>query len=209
MGRKVVFLPYMGNEVEQKWVSGGNRGIPLDDLRGGEDPLTDPKRERFCQGAVSGADTLELYWVLWKDEEGKPRNKKATALSQRSKIMKEPKVVERIKFLRGENALFAKLSREEKLKITEEVIAGLRADFRSGMRGKTVTDLMSALQRHDAMVGDQEKPTLKIELGLGSLLENVEKLVEERQKKALEDGRSESDKKADAAKPVEGEVLDV
>ena len=105
--------------------------------------------------------------------------------------------------------MFAKLSREEKLKITEEVIAGLRADFRSGMRGKTVTDLMSALQRHDAMVGDQEKPTLKIELGLGSLLENVEKLVEERQKKALEDGRSESEKKADAAKPVEGEVLDV
>lgn len=175
---------------------GKDTGVKFDDINAGSEPLSDIKREEYCQAISSGADALEMYWVLWKDREGRVRNKKATALAQKSKILKEPKMVARLRFLRGENAVLAKLGREEKLKITEEVIAGLRADFRAGARGKTVNDLLSALQRHDAMTGEVEKPTLKIELGLGSLLENIEKVVEERQQKAL-------------AKPVDGEVVDV
>lgn len=179
-----------------------DKGVTFEEINAGCEPLSDLKRERYCQGVMSGADGLELYYQLWKDEEGRPRSKRTTALSQKSKLEREPKVAARLRFLRGENATIAKLGREEKLKITEEVIAGLRADFRAGARGKTVNDLLCALQRHDAMTGMQEKPTLKIELGLGSLLENVEKLVEERQKKL-------EAKKPEAAKVVSGEVLDV
>lgn len=172
-------------------------GVTFDEINAGSEPLLDLKRERFCQGIVSGANSLELYWQIWKDEEGLPRSKKPTATAQKAKIIKEPKVAARIRFLRGENAAVAKLGREEKLKITEEVIAGLRADFRAGSRGKTVNDLLMALQRHDQMTGEVEKPTLKIELGLGSLLQNIDKLVEERQSKSLE------------AKQAEGEVVNV
>lgn len=184
-------------------------GVTFDEINLGSEPLACSKRERFCQGVVSGGNALELYWILWKDEEGLVRNKKATAIAAKSKLLKEPKVVARMRFLRGENAAVAKLGREEKLKITEEVIAGLRADFRAGGRGKTVNDLLMALQRHDQMTGEVEKPTLKIELGLGSLLQNIEKVVEERQKKALEGEVSEAEKKVLAAKPIEGEVVNV
>jgi hypothetical protein len=186
-----------------------DKGVTFDEINAGSEALADSRRERYCQGVASGANPLELYWVLWKDEAGIPRNRRATAIAQKSKILKEPKMVARLKFLRGENAVFAKLGREEKLKITEEVIAGLRADFRAGVRGKTVNDLLCALQRHDQMTGETEKPTLKIELGLGSLLENVDRLVEERQKAALEAKESESDKVIAKAKPVSGEVINV
>lgn len=187
-----------------KSCGGIERGVTFAEINAGSEPLSEPKRERFCQGVASGADSLELYWVIWRDEEGLARNKKPTATSAKSKLMKEPKVAARLKFLRGENAAVAKLGREEKLRITEEVIAGLRADFRSGQRGKTVNDLLAALSRHDQMTGEVEKPTLKIELGLGSLLQNVDKLVEERQKAALA-----AQDKALEAKPAKGEVVDV
>lgn len=172
-----------------------DKGLTFDEINAGSEPLADIKREEFCQAITSGADALEMYWILWKDREGRVRNKKATAMTQKAKILREPKMVARLRFLRGENAVLAKLGREEKLKITEEVIAGLRADFRAGARGKTVNDLLSALQRHDAMTGESEKPTLKIELGLGSLLKNIEQVVEERQQKVL--------------KAEEAEVVDV
>lgn len=206
-----VFLLLMKSKSKKSEVEfyDKDKGVTFAEINAGSEALDDRKRERLCQGIASGADSLELYWVLWKDEEGLPRSKKTTATSAKAKILKEPKVVARLKFLRGENAAFAKLGREEKLKITEEVIAGLRADFRAGVRGKTVNDLLSALQRHDQMTGEQEKPTLKIELGLGSLLENVDRLVEERQKRVLEGMKTETDKRIEAAKPADGEVVNV
>ncbi len=187
---------------------GKERGVPLSEVGSGSEALMDLRRERFCQGIASGADALELYYVLWKDEAGLPRSKYTTAMSQKSKILSEPLVAARLRVLRGENALCAKLSREEKVRITEEVILGLREDFRQGLRGKTVNDLLCALQRHDAMTGDVEKPTLKIELGLGDLLKNVDSLVEERQKKLM-DEREAALEASNGAKPVKAEVLDV
>jgi len=189
-------------------VFGKDTGVPLCEVGVGSEALMDFRRERFCQGIASGADALELYYVLWKDEAGLPRSKYTTAMSQKSKILKEPLVAARLRALRGENAMCAKLSREEKVKITEEVILGLREDFRQGLRGKTVNDLLCALQRHDAMTGDVEKPTLKIELGLGELLKNVDSLVEERQKKLM-DEREAALEASNGAKPVKAEVLDV
>lgn len=217
-GLGVFFLFGMGT-VKQKDVEEGVKGrrkakaepegVTFDEINLGSEPLACSKRERLCQGVVSGGNSLELYWALWKDEEGLPRNKKPTATAAKAKILKEPKVVARLRYLRGENAAVAKLGREEKLKITEEVIAGLRADFRAGGRGKTVNDLLMALQRHDQMTGEAEKPTLKIELGLGGLLQNIEKVVEERQRAALADSSAEAEKKIEAAKPVKGEVINV
>jgi len=191
-------------------VSDGSKGVPLIAVSVGSEPLQDSKRERFCQGIVAGADELELYYKLWKDEVGVPRSKKATAISQKSKIKHEERVIARLNFLRRQNAAIARVDREEKLKITEEIIQGLRADFRNGDRGKTVSDLMTALARHDAMCGESEKPTLKIELGLGGLLSGIDKVVETRlglsggslsSGKSLEEGKGE--------KEVEGgEVLE-
>lgn len=167
-------------EAEKRAINRMMKGIPLSVVESGCEPLKDLRRERFCQGYVAGADSLELYWKLWRDELGVPRNKKSTAMGARSRLMKSPEVKNRIAFLQRQNAQVARVDREEKLRITEEIIQGLRADFRNGDRGKTVSDLMSALARHDAMTGEADKPTLKIELGLGGLLSGIDKVVETR-----------------------------
>lgn len=185
----------------------GGGGSVIDEWGVGREPLKNDKHERWCQAVCGGEDELEAYYRIWKDELGLKRSKKSTAKSTKSKIRRQKDVAARLKWLRQENACKAKLGREEKLRITEEVIAGLREDFRKGERGKTVNDLMSALQRHDAMTGEGEKPTLEIKLNFGGLIEGVEKLVEKRL--GIEEGGKTLTGAVSGMKEAEGEVVEV
>lgn len=142
--------------------------------------LEDRRRESYCQLVASGVEELEAWQVAFCDECGKPRQKRTSALSSRAKCGKRAEVVARLSWLRERNAEKARLSREEKLAITEDVIRGLKRDFDSGERGKTVGDLMAALVRHDAMTGVRDGGGVKITLDLGSLTKGVDGLVEAR-----------------------------
>lgn len=155
-------------------------GTPISEWSAGSQPLKEARRERYAQYCASGLDSLESYYRAFKDDEGAPRCKKSTGKSAAAKIRKCKEVKDRLAYLQRENSNVARIDREAKLKITEEVIAGLREDFRKGERGKTVNDLMSALQRHDAMTGEGEKPSLEIKLNFGGLISGIEKLVETR-----------------------------
>lgn len=174
---------YAGVEEKEKRERAKKEGTSasgIEEWVAGREPLKDSRAERFCQAVSGGENELEAYYRCYKDECGQKRTKLSTAKSTKAKLKKKKDIRDRLAWLRRENSTKAKLGREEKLKITEEVIQGLRADFQRGERGKTVNDLMSALQRHDAMTGEGEKPVLKIELNLGGLLNGVDKLVEKR-----------------------------
>ncbi len=183
--------------------SKGACGVTLYEWSVGSQPLKEARRERYAQYCASGLESLESYLRAFKDDEGAPRCKKSTAKSSAHKIRKQKEVSERIAYLQRENAGVARIDREAKLKITEEVISGLREDFRKGERGKTVNDLMSALQRHDLMTGEGEKPSLEIKLNFGGLISGIEKLVESRL------GLVGSGKSIDLPVARDGEVVDV
>ena len=198
-----------GEEVKRKsglvkdGKGGASGGTSLMEWSSGSQPLMDARKERFAQYYAGGSDGLTAYFRAFKDDEGLPRGKKSTAKSTSHKVKKQKEVVERISYLQRENAGVARIDREAKLKITEEVISGLREDFRKGERGKTVNDLMSALQRHDLMTGEGEKPSLEIKLNFGGLISGIEKLVESRL------GLVVSGKSIDLPVARDGEVVDV
>lgn len=182
---------------------GASGGTSLMEWSSGSQPLMDARKERYAQYYAGGSDGLTAYFRAFKDDEGLPRGKKSTAKSTSHKVKKQKEVIERILYLQRENAGVARIDREAKLKITEEVISGLREDFRKGERGKTVNDLMSALQRHDLMTGEGEKPSLEIKLNFGGLISGIEKLVESRL------GLAGSGKSIDFPVARDGEVVDV
>ena len=173
------------------------KGLREDEWGGaGSEALSDVRRERYCQLIAGGCEEVEAYWKSHKDSCGLVRTKRSSAIRENSRLKVRPEVKARIEWLQGEQRKEAKLGKREKLVITEEVISGLRADFKAGERGKTVTDLMAALQRHDQMTGDGGTPVLEIRLDFGGLLDGVEKLVEGRLSGRI-------------PKPAEGEVIEL
>jgi len=165
----------------------------------GKKVLEDKRCEDYCQLVASGVDALEAWQVSFRDRCGLERYKRTSALSARAKCGKRAEVVNRLAWLRSENARVAGMTREEKLKITEEVIRGLKADFDAGERGKTVGDLMAALVRHDAMTGVRDGGGVKITLDLGSLTKGVDGLVEARLGLSVRSG---------GEKRVDGDVIE-
>ena len=146
----------------------------------GEAPLEDPKEEKWCQLVASGVKTAEAYQVAYKDDLGKPRESYKNATSHASRVGKTPRMQDRLGYLRKETAKAASVGRVEKLEMVEAVMRGLMEDFKSGERGRTVSDLQGMLAMHNQMTGETERPKLEIKLDLGGLMMRSDADIEKR-----------------------------
>lgn len=167
--------------------------------------MKDGKRESFCRKVASGVDPLEAWYVAFRDEQGRERDKRRQALTLKHREELREDVQKRIEWLKNYD-VETKVTRRVKFDQIEQMMETARQRYLSEAKGGGSYQegkLYLELKReHDAMAGDARKSqhqSVSINLDVGKIL-GSDHLKEMYVKLGIT--------KQQVAKPVEGEVID-